>query len=262
MSHTRKTLSVVMIVRDAAELLPDCLRSVAWADERIVLDSGSRDDTVAVAEQLGARVFHRNDWQGYGIQRQRAQQHASCDYVLMLDADERVTPELKQAILQVLEQPDDGCVYSVARRNWFVGRFMKYSGWYPDRVVRLYARERYGYNDNLVHESVDTGSAKVVPLEGDLLHLTCRDLMAFNRKQLDYADSWARQKQQAGRQASLGSAFGHALGCFVKMYLLRLGFLDGRHGLLLAVTASQYVFNKYAALWAAGQPQPSRPENE
>ncbi|PUZ13023.1 glycosyltransferase family 2 protein, partial [Cronobacter sakazakii] len=137
----RARLSVVMIAKNAASLLPDCLASVAWADEIVVLDSGSSDDTVAVATAAGAKVFTESDWQGYGIQRQRAQQYASGDYILMIDTDERVTPELAQAIHQVLENPDPQAVYSIARRNLFLGRFMRHSGWYPDRVTRLYARE-------------------------------------------------------------------------------------------------------------------------
>ena len=117
---SRKSLSVVMIAKNEAGLLPDCLRSVAWADEIIVLDSGSEDDSVAVAESLGAKVFTHTDWQGFGKQRQLAQKHASHDYVLMIDADERVTPELRQSIERVLNAPDDGAVYSCARRNLFL----------------------------------------------------------------------------------------------------------------------------------------------
>ncbi|MGA9617448.1 MAG: glycosyltransferase family 2 protein, partial [Serratia proteamaculans] len=196
----RKSLSVVIIAKNEAGLLPDCLRSVAWADEIVMLDSGSQDDSVAVAESLGAKVFTHVDWQGFGKQRQLAQSYASHDYILMIDADERVTPELRQSIEQTLTAPDDNQVYSCARRNLFLGRFMRHSGWYPDRVNRLYANQRYRYNDNLVHESLNTNGAKVVPLNGDLLHLTCRDFFAFQRKQLRYAEEWANQRHQAGKR--------------------------------------------------------------
>jgi (heptosyl)LPS beta-1,4-glucosyltransferase len=156
-------LSVVMIAKNAADLLPDCLASVAWADEIVILDSGSTDNTVDVARAAGAKVFVDADWQGYGIQRQRAQGYATGDYVLMLDTDERITPELQQAIQAVLSSPQPGAVYSIARRNYFLGRFMRHSGWYPDRVMRLYERERYQYNDNLVHESLSCDSARSSP---------------------------------------------------------------------------------------------------
>jgi (heptosyl)LPS beta-1,4-glucosyltransferase len=249
----RKSLSVVIIAKNEAGLLPDCLRSVAWADEIVMLDSGSQDDSVAVAESLGAKVCTHVDWQGFGKQRQLAQSYASHDYILMIDADERVTPELRQSIEQTLTAPDDNQVYSCARRNLFLGRFMRHSGWYPDRVNRLYANQRYRYNDNLVHESLNTNGAKVVPLNGDLLHLTCRDFFAFQRKQLRYAEEWANQRHQAGKRCGYLSILTHTLGAFCKTWLLRAGFLDGKQGLLLAVVNAQYTFNKYAALWALGR---------
>ncbi len=249
----RKSLSVVIIAKNEAGLLPDCLQSVAWADEIVMLDSGSQDDSVAVAESLGAKVFTHVDWQGFGKQRQLAQSFASHDYILMIDADERVTPELRQSIEQTLTAPDDNQVYSCARRNLFLGRFMRHSGWYPDRVNRLYANQRYRYNDNLVHESLNINGAKVVPLNGDLLHLTCRDFFAFQRKQLRYAEEWANQRHQAGKRCGYLSILTHTLGAFCKTWLLRAGFLDGKQGLLLAVVNAQYTFNKYAALWALGR---------
>ncbi|CAI1862131.1 putative glycosyl transferase [Serratia fonticola] len=252
MSH-RNSLSVVMIAKNEAELLSECLQSVAWADEIIVLDSGSTDGSVSLAESLGAKVFTHTDWQGFGKQRQKAQSYATQDYVLMIDADERITPELRHSIEQVLANADDNVVYSLGRRNLFLGRFMRHSGWYPDRVNRLYANQRYRYNDDLVHESLNTGGAKVVPLQGDLLHLTCRDFFAFQRKQLHYAEQWAIQRHQAGKRCGYLSILTHTLGAFCKTWLLRAGFLDGKQGLLLAVVNAQYTFNKYAALWALGR---------
>ena len=252
MSH-RNSLSVVMIAKNEAELLSECLQSVAWADEIIVLDSGSTDGSVALAESLGAKVFVHTDWQGFGKQRQKAQSYATQDYVLMIDADERVTPELRHSIEQVLANADDNVVYSLGRRNLFLGRFLRHSGWYPDRINRLYANQRYRYNDDLVHESLNTGGAKVVPLQGDLLHLTCRDFFAFQRKQLHYAEQWAIQRHQAGKRCGYLSILTHTLGAFCKTWLLRAGFLDGKQGLLLAVVNAQYTFNKYAALWALGR---------
>lgn len=243
-------LSVVMIAKNAADLLPDCLASVAWADEIILLDSGSQDLTVEVARSAGARVFTHTDWQGYGIQRQRAQRYASGDYVLMIDTDERVTPELAQAIRSALASAQPDAVYSIARRNFFLGRFMRHSGWYPDRVTRLYPRERYQYNVNLVHESLETQGAKVIELTGDLLHLTCRDFASFQRKQLNYATAWAQERHQKGKKASLTGIFAHTLGAFLKTLLLRGGVLDGKQGWLLAVVNAQYTFNKYTELWA------------
>lgn len=245
----RQRLSVVMIAKNEAELLPDCLASVSWADEIIVLDSGSSDDSVEIATQAGAQVYQSDDWQGYGIQRQRAQDYATGDMILMIDADERVSPELRAAIQQVLVAPPSRTVYSLGRSNLFLGRFMRHSGWYPDRVMRLYPRT-FHYNDNLVHESLQSDGAPVVALPGDLEHLTCRDLIAFQRKQLAYAEAWATERHQRGKRCGLFSVFSHTLGAFVKTLLLRAGFLDGKQGWILAVVNAQYTFNKYSALWA------------
>ncbi|MDR0217390.1 MAG: glycosyltransferase family 2 protein [Enterobacteriaceae bacterium] len=249
----KKRLSVVMIAKNAADLIGDCLLSVDWADEIVVLDSGSTDATCQIAEKMGAKVYHHVQWPGFGLQRQLAQSYARGDYVFMIDTDERVTPELKASIEQVLENPDDHKVYACARLNLFMNRFMKHSGWYPDNVIRLYCRERYQYNDNLVHESLDTQGASVVALQGDLRHLTCRNLMEFQQKQLNYARDWAKHRYAQGKTTRYFAIISHTLGAFFKTWLLRAGFLDGKQGLMLAMVNAQYTFNKYAALWELTQ---------
>ena len=247
---TRQKLSVVMITKNEAELLPDCLQSVNWADEIIVLDSGSSDQTCDIARQAGAKVFHSGQWPGYGLQRQHAQQYASGDMILMIDADERVTPALRQSIEAILHQPAaTDTVYSIARSNWFLGRFMLHSGWYPDRVTRLFPAH-FVYNDNLVHESLEDSAARVVHLSGDLQHLTCRDLHHFQQKQLAYANAWATQRFRQGRPCSLFSVYSHTAAAWLKTAVLRAGLLDGSQGWVLAMVNAQYTFNKYAILWA------------
>ena len=246
---TRQKLSVVLIAKNAAELLPECLESVSWADEIILLDSGSSDGTPEIAARHGAQVYHSTEWHGYGKQRQLAQSYASHPMILMIDCDERVTPELRHHIELILKQSASDAVYSIARRNLFLGRFMRHSGWYPDRVTRLYPRN-YQYNDNQVHESLDTAKAQVRPLQGDLLHLTCRDFSAFQWKQFAYAETWAKQRHQQGKSCSVAAIFSHTIGAFLKTLVLRAGFLDGKQGWLLAMVNAQYTFNKYAALWS------------
>ncbi|AYA41541.1 glycosyltransferase family 2 protein [Xenorhabdus nematophila] len=250
----KKRLSVVMIAKNAADVITDCLLSVNWADEIIVLDSGSTDATCQIASEMGAKVYTNTQWPGFGRQRQLAQSYASGDYIFMIDADERVTPELKASIEHVITSPDDDDkVYSCARLNLFMGRFMKHSGWYPDKVIRLYRRERYQYNDNQVHESLDTQGASIVTLKGDLRHLTCRNLMEFQQKQLNYAEAWAKHRYEQGKKTRYFSVWSHMLGAFFKTWLFRAGFLDGKQGLMLAVVNAQYTFNKYAALWELTQ---------
>ncbi len=251
----KKRLSVVIITKNVADVLPECLASVAWADEIVVLDSGSEDNTRAIAQRFGAKIRVNTAWQGFGRQRQLAQQYASGDYIFMIDADERVTPELKTAIEAVIAAPDKDAVYSCARRSLFLGRFMRHSGWYPDRVTRLYSKNHYHYNDNLVHETLNSGTARVIPLRGDLLHLTCQNLLSFQHKQLNYAEAWAAQHYQQGKRCHYFAIFSHCLGAFCKTWLLRAGFLDGKQGLLLALVNAHYTFNKYAALWALSYQQ-------
>ncbi|QCR37654.1 glycosyltransferase family 2 protein [Nissabacter sp. SGAir0207] len=253
----RKRLSVVLIAKNEAELLPECLRSVAWADEIVLLDAGSHDATADIARQAGAKVYQHETWEGFGKQRQRAQSYATGDYILMIDADERVSAPLRQAIEQVLHAPQENTVYSLGRRNLFLGRFMRHSGWYPDRVNRLYEARRYQYNDHLVHESLETQGARIVALPGDLLHLTCRDLYTFQQKQLGYARDWAQQRYSQGKRCGFFSILSHTAGAFCKTWLLRAGFLDGKQGFLLAVVNAQYTFNKYATLWALHHTQPT-----
>ncbi len=158
-SSRRATVSAVMIVKNEESVIEECLESLEWVDEIVILDSGSSDRTVELAQQRGANVHVRSDWAGYGVQRQRAQAFANGDYILAIDADERVTPQLRASIESVLENPDDRYVYEVVRTDWFLGKFLYAGGWHRQTHVRLYANQNYSYNANLVHESVDTKHA-------------------------------------------------------------------------------------------------------
>ena len=252
------TLTIALIVKNEAANLTDCLASCSGlADQIVVVDSGSTDDTVAIAEQFGAKVVVHTLWQGFGPQRQVAQSHVTGDWVLWLDADERLTPTLKVAIREAITLDDRQCLYQVSRLSWVFGRFIRHSGWYPDRVVRLYATTKTSYTEAPVHEQVmvPTGFA-VKTLDGDLLHYTYRDLQHYLVKSAQYADLWASDRKHRGKTASLTQGSLHALGCFFKMYLLKTGFLDGKQGLLLALLSAHSTFAKYADLWIRDQPQP------
>jgi len=244
------TISVVLITKNEENQLKKCLQSVSWADEIIVLDSGSEDKTLEIAGSFDAQVFSNTDWPGFGKQRQIAQSHASCEWVFMIDADEIVTDGLAKEIRDVVSENNQHCAYKVPRLSWVFGRFIRHSGWYPDYVTRLYPRVKAGYDDALVHEKVIVdNNLKVMRLTSDLLHYTYRDLHHYLVKSAGYAKSWADQRQKTGKKSTLLQAFIHALGCFVKMYIVRSGFLDGRQGLLLAVLSAHSTFVKYADLW-------------
>ena len=248
------TLSVALIVKNEEKNLTECLETVKWADEIVVLDAGSEDQTMEIAKQYTDKVFINADWQGYGIQRQRLQEFTSSDWVLMLDADERLTPELTTEIKQALIQNKKNIVYSLPRLSWCFGRFIRHSGWYPDYVARLYAKENAQYNNKLVHEKLEYEEGmKLVKLKGDLLHYTYRDLEHYLVKSAGYATAWADQKEARGKTSSLSQGFLHGIACFLKMYVFRLGFLDGKQGLLLAMLSGHSTFAKYADLWVRKQ---------
>ena len=246
-------LSAALIVKNEAAKLEACLQSlVGWVDEIVILDSGSTDATLDIAKKYGAAVYAHTDWQGFGPQRQRAQSHVQSEWVMWLDADERVTPELKQSLQAALKQyqHDTNVIFEFNRYSWAFGKFIRHCGWYPDRVLRVYRPDYTGYNNALVHESVvKPNDAKVVNLRGDLLHYTFDSLPHYMAKQTQYASAWAEQKQQQGKKVSYGSALSHSAFTFIKMYLLKRGFLDGKQGLLLSVLSAQFVYVKYMDLW-------------
>ncbi|WP_051532260.1 glycosyltransferase family 2 protein [Brackiella oedipodis] len=247
------SLAIVMIVKNEEQSLRDCLHSVAdLADQIVIVDSGSTDATAAIAREFKADFHSHTDWPGYGKQRQIAQQYVHCDWVFWLDADERMTPQLRQSIERVLKQSSSyqQTVFSVARLSWAFGRFIKHCGWYPGYVERFYPHALTTYDDALVHESVIVPAhAQVQTLDGDLLHYTYRNLQDYLTKSANYAQAWAQQKYQAGKRTSLLAACGHSFGRFFRTYIFKKGFLDGSAGFLLTLFACQSVFNKYAALY-------------
>ena len=249
------TLSVAMIVKNEAHHLAQCLDTVkAWVDEIVILDSGSTDATQQIAEQYGAKFYQNTDWPGFGKQRQLAQQYVTSDYVLWLDADERVTPELRQSIQAAIAQDAPNTAYKIPRLSEIFGHKIRHSGWYPDYVIRLYRKDFAHYGDQLVHEKVELpANANIQKLQGDLLHYTYRNIHHYLVKSAGYAKAWADQREKAGKKATLWQGISNAVGCFVKMYVIRLGFLDGKAGLLLAILSAHSTFVKYADLWVRTQ---------
>ena len=251
------SLSVALIVKNEENNLAECLETVKWADEIVVLDAGSTDKTIEIAKQYTDNVYINADWQGYGVQRQRLQEFVTTDWVLMLDADERLTEELIIEIKKVLTLDNKNTVYALARLSWCFGDFIRHSGWYPDYVTRLYAKDTAQYTSQLVHEKLEYGSnINLTKLKGDLLHYTYRNLEHYLVKSAAYATAWAEQREQRGKSSSLLQGFLHGVGCFLKMYVFRFGFLDGRQGLLLAILSAHSTFAKYADLWIRKQKKP------
>jgi glycosyltransferase involved in cell wall biosynthesis len=241
----RAPLSAVLITHDAAAQLDACLASLQFADEIVVVDSDSKDGTTAIAEARGARVLQKA-WLGFGRQKQFAVDQAANDWVLCIDADERVTPELAASIRRALEAPV-APVYGMARRNRFLGRWLRHGEGYPDWSTRLFDRKSARWSDDEVHEKV---LYAVTPgqLEGDLLHDSAEDLGRYLEKQNRYSALAAKQLHAQGRSAGVAQLLFSPLVRFLKFYVLRLGFLDGLPGLVHIAIGCMNSFMKYAKL--------------
>jgi (heptosyl)LPS beta-1,4-glucosyltransferase len=240
-----KKLSICIICKNESDKIDSCLKSVAWADEIVVLDSGSTDDTLEIARRYTDNIFVRDDWAGFGEQRRRAEELATNDWVFAIDCDEIVSPELKDVIVNQLNAASNDDVLYLNRLTHFCGQFIYHSGWYPDRIARIYNKTKYRYNTKLVHESVDCKDANKVQLVGNLEHYQYDDLFQYINKRNGYAKFGANDKRQHGKKTSLLKATGSALFAFFRHYVLKRGFLDGRVGFIIAIIQMQYTFNKY-----------------
>lgn len=250
MTKATPTLAVALIVKNEEKHLQACLETVAgWADEIVILDSGSSDQTESIARRYTDRFFVNDDWKGFGPQRRLAQQHIRSDYVLWLDADERVTPELKASILAAVQQNKPHTLYKIDRLTTAFGKQIRFSGWSPDWVTRLYCTKDTQYNNALVHESVEVPKGfALVALSGHLEHYTFEYLGQYTAKTQQYMKAWADQRE-GKKTSSLTGAVLHGFFRFFKMYVIKRGFLDGRHGLLLAILSANTTFTRYADLW-------------
>jgi glycosyltransferase involved in cell wall biosynthesis len=241
----RAPLAAVLITRNASAVLEACLDSLAFVDEVVVVDSASTDGTAELAARKGARVVQK-EWLGFGLQKQFAVEQASHDWVLCLDADERVSPQLAQSIQAALAAPVSP-VYRMPRRNRFLGRWLSHGEGYPDWSPRLFNRMNARWSDDLVHEKV---LFAVTPgtLKGDLMHDSSDDLATYLDRQNRYTTLAARQAFEQGRGANVLHLLFSPVVRFIKFYLMRLGFLDGLAGLLHISIGCINSYLKYAKL--------------
>jgi glycosyltransferase involved in cell wall biosynthesis len=258
------SLSVVVITRNEAANLRACLQSVPFADDIVVVDNGSTDATAAIARECGARVLETADWPGFGPQKNRALALASGDWVLSLDADERLTPELG-AQIQAAMGSGKADAYEIPRLTRFCGQWIRHCGWTPDHVLRLFRRGQARFSDDLVHERVVTElGARRGRLTSPLLHDSYPTPAHLWRKLEAYSQAWARQHHATGRRTSMARAGAAGLAAFLRSYLLRLGFLDGGMGFAVCTMQAQAAFGKYFALYCLNrqddlEPQPREP---
>lgn len=227
-----------------------CLASVAWADEILVIDSGSTDRTVEIARARGARVIER-DWPGYAAQKNFAAGEAAHDWILSIDADERVTPELAAEIRALLAGSPSAAGYRIPRVTWHMGRWIRTTDWYPDYQLRLYDRRHARWKAKPVHESVETDTPPG-QLRRELQHYAYRDIGHHHQTMDRYTTLAADEMHAAGRRATVVDLTLHPWAAFVRNYLLRRGCLDGVPGFVISVMNAYYVFLKFAKLRARG----------
>jgi glycosyltransferase involved in cell wall biosynthesis len=240
-------LTVTVITRNEAQNIAAALESVSWADEIVVVDSNSTDETVAIASRYSARVEVR-DWPGYAAQKNHAADLASHDWILSLDADERVTPALADEIRALLSDGPGAPGYRIPRVTRYLGRWIRSTDWYPDYQLRLYDRRAGRWNARLVHESVVVDGAPGV-LRHELQHYAYRDISHHLATIDRYTTLAAEQWFAEGRRTGSLSALVHARLAFARNFILRRGFTDGAAGLIVSALNSYYVFLKFAKLW-------------
>jgi len=242
-------LTVTVIAWNEEERLRACLESVAWADEIVVVDAESTDKTAALAREFTDRVWVR-PWPGFAVQKNFALEQATGDWVLSLDADERVTPELARRIQRILAESAVADGYSIPRRNIFWGTWVRHGGLYPDYQLRLFRRGAGRFVEDAVHESV-TVDGSIEVLGEALLHQSYRDLEDFVRRSNRYSTLAAQDWIRRGRGVSVPALIMKPMGRFLSMYILQRGFLDGWRGLVLAILYAEYVFLRMAKVWEA-----------
>ena len=240
-------VSVIIITKNESANIRACIESVRWADEIIVVDSGSSDDTTEICRELGAQVYE-HDWPGFGAQKNRALSHATHEWVFSIDADERVTSELASELIKAMQGDQEDGFY-VPRLSQFCGAFIRYCGWYPDYVLRLFRTRKGRFSDDIVHEHVILDGI-AGRLNHPLLHYSYLTETDVRRKTLQYAAAGALQMFKRGKVTTVADAPLRAVWAFIRTYCLRLGFLDGRAGFKVAMMNARTTYLKYIQLRA------------
>jgi glycosyltransferase involved in cell wall biosynthesis len=245
-------LSVILITKNEEANLKECLESVSFANEIIVVDSQSSDKTVEIAQSFGAKVEITPNWPGFGPQKNIALDMATQDWVLSIDADERVSPELRAEIIATINSTQSQACYEIPRLSWYCGRFMKHSGWYPDYVLRLFKKGSAKFSDHLVHERVITNE-RVNKLKNHFFHYSFKNFSQVLQKIDGYSTLSAQQAFEQGKRSSISKAFFKGFWAFFRTYFLRLGILDGSQGLALAISNAEGTYYRYLKIWLLEQ---------
>ncbi len=240
-------VSAIIITKNEAHNLSECLATLNWVHEMIVVDAESEDGTADLAREFTDKVFIRK-WEGYANAKSFALAQATGDWIFAIDADERVTPELREEICALLSVEPQCAGYEMPRLANFLGKWMMHGGWYPGHVLRLFRREIGGFDNVAVHEAVQV-PGKIGRLRHHLLHYTDPDIKHYFEKYNRYTSLAAEELQRQGKRFHLWDLLFRPLWFFFRMYILRTGFMDGLPGFILASFSAAYVFTKYAKLW-------------
>ncbi len=240
-------LSVIIITKNEAQHIQGCLDSVKFANEWIIVDSGSTDGTQDLARAFGASVIETPDWPGFGPQKNRALDAATGDWVLSIDADERIPDTLREEIMAAIAA-NVHSAYAIPRLSSYCGYFIHHSGWYPDYIVRLFRRDAGRFSADLVHESVKLSNEDCGRLKAHMLHYSYADDETYLRKLQQYSTLGAQQAFAKGKRAGLGSAILHGCTSFLRSFIFRRGFLDGKAGLMVALSSAESTYHKYFKL--------------
>jgi glycosyltransferase involved in cell wall biosynthesis len=247
------TLSVILITRNEEANLADCLASLEGiAQQIVVVDTNSTDSTLEIAKNHGAVISQPADWPGFGPQKNRALDLATSEWVLSLDADERLTPALRSEILTAIHHSAHIDCFAIPRLSWYCGRFIRHSGWSPDYVDRLFKRGTARFSDDLVHERL-IPNGQVAKLENPMLHYSFMNYSQVLQKLDRYSTASAEQAYAKGKTSSPTKAVLHGIWAFTRTYFIRLGFLDGPQGFALAISNGQGTYYRYMKLWQLHQ---------
>ena len=243
-----KELSVFLPAYNEEANIERCLRSLQFADEIIIYDGNSTDNTIEICNKYNCKIHFRNAWNGFGIAKQEAVDFAQNNWVLVIDADEELTEKLIEKLINMqTTNQSKYSAYKINRKSYFLGKLINYSSWQSDAPLRLFDKRVGKFNQNIVHEFVEI-DAEVGLIKEHILHYTYPTLKGYLDKMIKYAELGAEQNFQRGKSSSLSRAILSAILKFVKMYFLRLGILDGKHGLILAINSAFGVYLKHTLL--------------
>lgn len=242
------SISVIIITKNEEYSIRQCLESVSWADEIIIVDSHSTDKTLQICKEFKAKIYQR-EWNGFGIQKNRALSLATKKWIFSIDADERITPALKEEILAIISN-NKNYSYEIPRKSYYCGKLINYSGWNPDYVLRLFKKGSCNFTDDLVHEKL-VSKLPIKRMDNYLIHFSFRNFSQVLEKINSYSTAASEQLLSKRKSIYLFEIFFHGFWAFFKTYFLKLGFLDGAHGLFLALSNAQGSYYKYLKLWLA-----------